>query len=117
MGPGLWHSLTHGTCVEWLHGFPNLKHLRLIIEPREGCGPWDWTNSYNDFSIPEERAAPYPISTPDLPMDEESRPVYVQHVVVRKLEQYRAENYPEWVPPVVEVYHLPDFERSSRYES
>jgi hypothetical protein len=118
MGPGLWHSLTHGTCVEWLHGFPNLRHLRLIVEPREGCGPWDWTNWTNYFSIPEEASVPEGFPTPDLSVGVPSdlRPAYVQSVVAQKFEQYRAENHPAWVPPIVGVYHMPDLESSSLYE-
>jgi hypothetical protein len=117
MGPGLWFSLTRGTSVEWLHGFPSLKHLRLIVEPREGSSPWDWTNSAGYFSMPEESdASDYPV-TPATSVDERARPEYVQSVVARKLERYRAENHPEWVPPIVEVYYMPDFESSSHYES
>lgn len=116
MGPGLWYSLTRGTCVEWLHGFPNLKHLRLIIEPREGCSPWDWTNSSNDFVILEEVFAPDGLLIPGPPNREagDLRPAYVQSVIAQKCEQFRVEMHPEWVPPIVEVYQMPE---SSQYDS
>jgi hypothetical protein len=114
MGPTLWHGLIKGTCVEWLHGFPNLKHLRLVVELRNGCGPWHWMKSLTydlsgHLSIPEEftilpaQAAATTVST-----DEQNCPTYVQEAVAQKFEQYRADNHPEWVPPVVEVYQLSD---------
>jgi hypothetical protein len=123
IGPGLWYSLTRGTCIEWLHGFPNLKHLRLIIEPREGCGPWDWTNlrtDLNDVGIVEEVFAVesfLSVGVESLENISDLRPAFVQTVVVQKFEQYRATNDPKWMPPIVEVYHMPEFESSSQYES
>jgi hypothetical protein len=121
--PGLWYSLTRGTCAEWLHEFPNLKHLHLIIEPREGCGPWDWTNlitDLNDVGIVEEVFAVESFLPSRVESVEEVsglHPAYVQSVVVQKFEQYKAANDPEWVPPIVEVHHMPELESSSQYES
>lgn len=117
MGPGLWYSLTRGTCVDWLHGFLNLKHLRLIVEPREGCGPWDWANLTSYFDIPEDVIATGQILSPQPSFEEASRPAYVQSAVVQKFEKYRVDNHPEWVPPTVEIYQIPDLESSSHYES
>lgn len=123
IGPGLWYGLTRGTCVEWLHEFPNLKHLRLIIEPREGSGPWDWAdlrtelNDAGNAGIVEDIFSVDSFMTAGVKEASDLRPAYVKSVVVRKLEEYRVANHPEWVPPVVDVYHMPEFESSSMYQS
>jgi hypothetical protein len=118
MGPGLWNSLTRGNCVYWLHDFPNLKHIRLIVESQEGCDPWDWTTT-GYFTIPDVDGASEGsgyISASEISTDKENRPAYVQEVVTRILERYRVLFHPEWVPPVVEVFHMPDSESISHYQ-
>lgn len=105
--------------MEWLHGFPNLKYLRLLIEPREGCDPWDWTSRSNDDGGILEEAYSMDLIQRDLTIDRarDLLTIYVQKVVLQKFDEFKAVKDPEWMLPVVDVHHLPPKESSSQYES
>ncbi|KAJ8058876.1 hypothetical protein OCU04_011860 [Sclerotinia nivalis] len=81
--------------LDWLHKFPSLQSLTLLIEPFD-----QWLGLPNTSIVYHE-----PL---DNPMQQllHHKPSQITAQVEKALQEYRNSNDPSWIPPVVEVLVL-----------
>ncbi|KAF7877249.1 hypothetical protein EAF04_000933 [Stromatinia cepivora] len=81
--------------LDWLHKFPSLQSLTLLIEPFD-----QWLGLPNTSIVYHE-----PL---DIPMQQllHDKPSQITAQVEKALQEYRNTNDPSWIPPVVEVLVL-----------